>query len=352
MTGPFFSVLLPTRNRSEIVGEAISSILNQSFKDFELIISDNDESETATRAAIARFADPRIRYFRTNGHLPMFHNWENALNHATGKYMLVVEDKQRLVGNALEILHRQQESYPEIPISYQVKFARTATIPDPSLDQPGEIWNCTDLIEEFCRFSYKFFQRIPKSLDSCAPLALVRQIQKTSPTGMFFSYISPDYASGFSLLAASDRLLHLPIPLVYIPNNWMWKGRYSNGQDCYRKGQSVRNYITTIPISPEEILRDLPLKCQFLWINPVIHDFRTFYRRKNHQPEIDWVKYHAFAITLIIIGRKLGGDMSQEVAELRRSVRERGTLFGLRVGVDFLGRALGMGWLYLRSLVR
>src|SRR4051812_7380752 len=98
---PYFSILLPTRNRSEIVGGAIESVLAQTFADFELIISDNDISNTATRDEVGRYSDPRIRYVRTNGNLSMHENWENALNQASGRYCLILEDKMRLVSNAL-----------------------------------------------------------------------------------------------------------------------------------------------------------------------------------------------------------------------------------------------------------
>src|SRR5206468_5356538 len=121
---------------SEIVGGAIQSVLDQTFGDFELIISDNDDSETATRDAVARFSDSRIRYFRTSGRLPMHENWENALACATGQHVLVVEDKERLVGNALEILRHHLQEHGPVVISYGLKFARTATIPDPKLFPP------------------------------------------------------------------------------------------------------------------------------------------------------------------------------------------------------------------------
>src|SRR6185312_2299854 len=103
MKPPFFSILLPTKNRSEIVPGAIQSALDQTFNDFELIISDNDDSEIATRQAVAKFEDSRIRYFRTSGKLRMYENWENAFNQASGEYVLVLEDKQRLVKDALSV---------------------------------------------------------------------------------------------------------------------------------------------------------------------------------------------------------------------------------------------------------
>ena len=38
---PFFSVLIPSYNRPEYIGELINSFLNGKFQDFEIIISDD-----------------------------------------------------------------------------------------------------------------------------------------------------------------------------------------------------------------------------------------------------------------------------------------------------------------------
>lgn len=55
------SVVLPTYNRAHTIRRAIQSVLNQTFRDFELIIVD-DASIDNTREMVEQFADPRIRY--------------------------------------------------------------------------------------------------------------------------------------------------------------------------------------------------------------------------------------------------------------------------------------------------
>ena len=40
---PFFSIVLPTKDRSFLVKDLVNSVINQDFKDFELIVSDNSE---------------------------------------------------------------------------------------------------------------------------------------------------------------------------------------------------------------------------------------------------------------------------------------------------------------------
>jgi len=55
--------VLPTYNRAYILKRAVDSILNQTFKDFELIIVD-DGSTDNTKALIDSFSDSRIKYVK------------------------------------------------------------------------------------------------------------------------------------------------------------------------------------------------------------------------------------------------------------------------------------------------
>ena len=62
----FFSVILVTYNSSRYIEESISSVLNQTYKNFELIIID-DGSTDKTINIIKKFKDNRIKYkYQTN----------------------------------------------------------------------------------------------------------------------------------------------------------------------------------------------------------------------------------------------------------------------------------------------
>jgi glycosyltransferase involved in cell wall biosynthesis len=60
---PFVSVILPTYNRAQTLFRAISSVMEQSFRDFELIVVD-DGSSDETLALIDSFVDERLIYIR------------------------------------------------------------------------------------------------------------------------------------------------------------------------------------------------------------------------------------------------------------------------------------------------
>lgn len=65
---PNVSVIIPTYNRAPLLGRAIRSVLDQTYRDFQLIIVD-DGSTDDTPAAVAAFDDPRILYLRQPANL-------------------------------------------------------------------------------------------------------------------------------------------------------------------------------------------------------------------------------------------------------------------------------------------
>ena len=61
-SSPFFSVIIPTYNRANLLKKAVQSVLNQTFQDWELIVVD-DGSDDGTKKYITSVKDTRIHYF-------------------------------------------------------------------------------------------------------------------------------------------------------------------------------------------------------------------------------------------------------------------------------------------------
>lgn len=84
---PKVSIGLPVYNGENFIKEAINSILNQTFEDFELIISDNastDQTEAICHTYVAQ--DQRVRYFRNLENLEAAENFNRVFQSAIGKY--------------------------------------------------------------------------------------------------------------------------------------------------------------------------------------------------------------------------------------------------------------------------
>jgi hypothetical protein len=60
---PLVSIVMPTHNRAAIVGDAIATILEQQYTNWELLVCD-DESTDDTEAVVNKFFDSRIRYLK------------------------------------------------------------------------------------------------------------------------------------------------------------------------------------------------------------------------------------------------------------------------------------------------
>ena len=80
------SVILPVYNAEKFLEEAIKSILDQTYKNFELIIYD-DGSKDNSKNIIDSFNDSRIKYFKNDKNLGLIKTLNNALKFSTGEYI-------------------------------------------------------------------------------------------------------------------------------------------------------------------------------------------------------------------------------------------------------------------------
>jgi glycosyltransferase involved in cell wall biosynthesis len=87
------SVILVTYGRAELLGATIESILDQTLRDFELVISD-DCSPDSTEAVCRTFArrDHRVRYRRNEARLQMPGNVNAALREVQGDLIATLHD--------------------------------------------------------------------------------------------------------------------------------------------------------------------------------------------------------------------------------------------------------------------
>jgi GalNAc5-diNAcBac-PP-undecaprenol beta-1,3-glucosyltransferase len=101
---PKVSVIIPTIGRESLI-EALESVLNQTYKNLEIIITDDTE-EGKARVKIEKYvSDPRIKYtINTKYKHGPAGNKNNGLDHITGEYFVILDDDDTLFPNAIEEL--------------------------------------------------------------------------------------------------------------------------------------------------------------------------------------------------------------------------------------------------------
>jgi hypothetical protein len=110
------SVIMPAYNHGPYIGEAIQSVCDQTFDDWELIIV-NDGSTDSTANAIAQFDDPRIySIFQTNNGVSAARN--AGIEVSAGEYLAFLDADDLLHQRNLEIQATRLDQNPEIGVTY------------------------------------------------------------------------------------------------------------------------------------------------------------------------------------------------------------------------------------------
>jgi hypothetical protein len=113
---PLVSVVLPTRNRCHLLGRAIESVQNQSYRNWELLIVD-DASADGTAAFLADLAGERLRHFRRDG-AGVCAARNVALAHARGQLIAYLDDDNLMHPTWLKSVVWGFEQRPEANVLY------------------------------------------------------------------------------------------------------------------------------------------------------------------------------------------------------------------------------------------
>ena len=95
------SVCLPTYNGADYIEEALRSILNQTYQDFELLIVDDGSTDT-TLDIVQSFSDPRIQVHRNPERLGIPANWNRCLELAGGEFVCIFHQDDVMLPENLE----------------------------------------------------------------------------------------------------------------------------------------------------------------------------------------------------------------------------------------------------------
>jgi glycosyltransferase involved in cell wall biosynthesis len=108
-------VIIPTYNRADFIGEAIQSVLSQTYTDYELIVVD-DGSTDETAQVVAQFGE-RVKYvYQDNAGRSSARNAGIAV--AQGELLSFLDSDDRMLLNNLESLVTLLDERPEVSVAY------------------------------------------------------------------------------------------------------------------------------------------------------------------------------------------------------------------------------------------
>lgn len=219
------SVLLPTRNRLDLLKLAIESVRMQDYSDWEIIVSDN-ASDDDIGAYIKSLEDPRIHCRRFEQLVPVTDNWNAALELATGEYVIMLGDDDALVPCGLSQVRALAQSQPDAIYAQAMQYAYPDVIPEhpqPFLQTGINVFlegrkEAFDLARaealELVRAAMGF--RILYGFNMQHFAVSRRLVEKLRDKGPFFQSPYPDYYAANAVLLAAETLRVSPRPFALI----------------------------------------------------------------------------------------------------------------------------------------
>ena len=332
---PFFSLVIPTRNRSAILSDLLQSILDQDFPDFEIILCDNSTDEN-TQDILKSLRDKRLMNVRT-GNLQMAENYNEGINKASGKYLMCISDKGYLHQCALSFLHELLAQ----------KSLNCVTWPLDSFEYPGTFFKRTNqgpqrnirskmLLEFMLGADWKSYDDAPMHCNSCVSMDLVSSIR--AKHGNLCQIQNPDYTMAAQILLATESIYRLDISLTILRNVSLIDG-YGNGRSLANKTSESRQFLSDHYdwIQDTNRFSDVPIKnCPFV-IDLMLKDTYKVLEDNNINPDIFMsaeqrrILYYFYSYEEIIWRKALGVNMEEERLIWEEALKEEEDKIKMRV---------------------
>ena len=312
-----FSIILPTRNRPEILPFSIESVLSQRYQNWELILIDNSDDNRTTKL-ITQYKDKRIRYYKT-GDLSIHDNWEYGYKCVHGEYTLLLRDKDGLISGALDFLSNIIKIYahPEM-ISWK------HTHMHPITGTKAEMGTCfiekvpsQMLIDDILSFEWKCFMWLAPQASILKTILIARLLDAT-PYRLWYG-TATDVVIRYKIpLCNPDGFyhIHFPLSVELYP--------FDSIGNSFQKNEKTSLYLRSAGFHFEDTFKFVPIK-HLSSLNLKYNDILMYdenYGDGTLKNRLDWKNYYReWAKSYWEIVLSYGID-SKEEQELKKSIME------------------------------
>lgn len=113
MTVPYFSIIIPVYNREKFIEKAISSVLQQTYTDWELIIIDDASTDSTPKILESYITYDKIKIIRNNRNEERSKSRNAGINLSKGKFICFLDSDDYFLENHLELMHKLISSNDE-----------------------------------------------------------------------------------------------------------------------------------------------------------------------------------------------------------------------------------------------
>lgn len=274
---PTFSVLLPAKGRPDLVRDALVSILEQNFTDFEVIISNNGADPKVKNEIKDLIGDSRVVYVEFDELQPMPQHWEKISLLASGRFLTVLTDRSVLKQNALKTLsdiHEKGGDDAKVVSWCWDLFYNESNLYMPLSGLNSEIIvleSSETIINSMSVNTGKYPTALPRGLNSSVSMEIVKKLREK--VGSAFKTINPDFSFAYHCLMEQKRHTYINSALMISQGL-----RVSNGGNAYLTDSS--NYVATLGL--EDPILYSPIKALFVE-NVIAEDFFAACHLYNRQ---------------------------------------------------------------------
>jgi glycosyltransferase involved in cell wall biosynthesis len=289
---PRFSVVITTRNRSDLVLNSLQSVLEQDFRDFEVIVSDNsddDQAGTVSDAIKPFLSDTRFRYIRTPRPLPMTAHWEWAVSQAIGDYVGILTDRMVFRLYTLSTVDALiAERKPSVICFERVDLIEAANsfgIPPTKTSHISIRTKRTlETIEAFSRSDFRPLDN-PRFLNGFASSEFLAHLR--SEYGSVFTGVAPDYGFLMRVLDQLDEFPFIETPLLVKHSE-----ARSNGKSFthYNLTKTSHDWIEFMRAEQSEFLAFSPIPDDLVMVSNLLvreYEIGRHNQRRSRFPAFD-----------------------------------------------------------------
>jgi len=309
---PKVSIVIPTRNRGHLLRYALYSALQQTYKDIEVVISDNCSTDN-TREVVDLFsADARVRYIRADKPLALTDSWEFACSHANGKYLALLTDDCFYFKNAIKRAVTEMEGnnvkvgvWNTCPYYYpEWHERRKNTVYIPKWTNKCELLYSNNTLRNL--FDLNIYYPYPKFLNSCIDMSVIQEIKNHQTRLLLPPY--PDFSSAVSVLGNIDKYAFIDLPLAIDGITPISIG----ASQMFDKGESAKKILGDL--ENYDMALDIPVITTWVNIAQSIKKAAEFYPDIPYEVNKDFIicKSMTELIQIHLVGSKsakLGADL-------------------------------------------